>query len=182
MRDPQGQFLRVTVLGKASYKGGVDLDWSQRLYNDLKANLQNLNLESTIHLLYLVTPYDAISTINPQWMTYFNSLSCLDPIEIKAAELIGVRESYLAMRARGVTNFKSKVDDITIARFYLTLVLRDLMAQKSVWEVAAKYNLNRGFIQGLIQRASAFSISVMRFTEELKEFWAYPLLFKDYIP
>ena len=99
MRDPQCQFLRVTVLGKASYKGGVDLDWSQRLYNDLKANLQNLNLESTIHLLYLVTPYDAISTINPQWMTYFKSLSCLDPIEIKAAELIGVRESYLAVRA-----------------------------------------------------------------------------------
>ena len=56
------------------------------------------------------------------------------------------------------------------------------MAQKSVWEVAAKYNLDRGFIQGLIQRASAFSISVMRFTEELKEFWAYPLLFKDFIP
>ena len=38
--DPRGQFLRVTALGKAAYKGGVDLDWSQRLYDDLKANLQ----------------------------------------------------------------------------------------------------------------------------------------------
>ena len=25
-------------------------------------------------------------------------------------------------------------------------------------------------------------MSVMHFTEELKEFWAYPLLFKDFIP
>ena len=180
--DPQGQLLRVTALGKATYKGGVDLDWSQRLYNDLKANLQNLNLECTIHLLYLVTPYDTISTVKPQWMNYFESFSCLDSIEIKAAELIGVRESYLAMRARGVTKSTSKVDDVVIARFYLTLVLRDLMAEKSVWEVAAKFNLDRGFIQVLLQRASAFSICVMHFTEELKEFWAYPLLFKGFIP
>ena len=56
------------------------------------------------------------------------------------------------MRARGVTKSKSKVDDLVIARFYLTLVLRDLMAEKSVWEVAAKFTLDRGFIQGLLQR------------------------------
>ena len=68
------------------------------------------------------------------------------------------------MRARGVTKSTSKVDDIIIARFYLTLVLRDLMAEKSVWEVAAKFTINRGFIQGLLQRASAFSICVMHFT------------------
>ena len=180
--NPPGQFLRVTALGKATYKGGVDLDWSQRLYDDLKANLQNLNLECTIHLLYLVTPYDAISTVKPQWMAYFESFSCLNSIEIKAAELIGVQESYLAMRAGGVTKSKSNVDDLIIARFYLTLVLRDLMAEKSVWEVAAKFTLDRGFIQGLLQRASAFSVCVMHFTEELKEFWAYPLLLKDFIP
>ena len=38
--DPRGRYLRVTALGKAAYKGGVDLDWAQRLYDDLKANLQ----------------------------------------------------------------------------------------------------------------------------------------------
>ena len=182
VQDPCGQFLRVTALGKATYKGGVDVDWSQRLYSDLKANLQNLNLECTIHLLYLVTPYDAISIVKPQWMTYFESFSCLNSTEIKAAEFIGVRESHLAMRARGVTKSTSKVDDMIIARFYLTLVLRDLMAEKTIWEVAAKFTLDRGFIQGLLQRASAFSVCVMHFTEELKEFWAYPLLLKDFIP
>ena len=50
---------------------------------------QHLNLECTIHLLYLVTPYDAVADVKPQWMTYFDTLSTLDPVEIKAAELIG---------------------------------------------------------------------------------------------
>ena len=86
------------------------------------------------------------------------------------------------MRARGVTKSTSKVDDMIIARFYLTLVLRDLMAEKTIWKVAAKFTLDRGFIQGRLQRASAFSVCVMHFTEELKEFWAHPLLLKDFIP
>ena len=38
------------------------------------------------------------------------------------------------------------------------------------------------FLISAIVRASAFSICVLHFTEELKEFWAYPLLLKDFIP
>ena len=63
-----------------------------------------------------------------------------------------MRESYLAMRARGVSKSKGKVDDLVVARFYLTLVLRQLMADKTVWEVAAKFTMDRGFIQSLLQR------------------------------
>ena len=51
---------------------------------------QHLNLECTLHLLYLVTPYDVVADIKPQWMTYFDTVTGLDPIEIKAAELIGM--------------------------------------------------------------------------------------------
>ena len=74
---------------------------------------QHLNLECTIHLLYLVTPYDAVADVKPQWMTYFDTLSALDPVEIKAAELIGkqakapFREQHLAngsIRDRHLTN------------------------------------------------------------------------------
>ena len=64
----------------------------------------------------------------------------------------GIRESYLAMRARGSNKARSKVDELVVSRFYLTLVLSDLMSEKSVWDVAAKFALDRGFIQSLLQR------------------------------
>jgi hypothetical protein len=44
--DPQGNFLKVTCVGQAAYKGGIDLDWAQRLYDDLKANLQVTQVHS----------------------------------------------------------------------------------------------------------------------------------------
>ncbi|KAM6071579.1 helicase POLQ-like isoform 2-T2 [Theristicus caerulescens] len=62
--------LTITPLGKATYKGSIDLAYCNLLYRELKKGLEGLILESNLHLLYLATPYDMTSSCSPDWMIY----------------------------------------------------------------------------------------------------------------
>ncbi|XP_066892063.1 helicase POLQ-like isoform X2 [Kogia breviceps] len=63
--------FHITKLGRASFKGAIDLAYCDSLYRDLKKGLEGLVLESLLHLIYLTTPYDMASQCNPDWMIYF---------------------------------------------------------------------------------------------------------------
>lgn len=63
--------LQVTKLGKATLKGCVDLDAAAQLYQDLRQAQAGLVLMSKLHLMYLVTPYDMVATVQPIPTTYF---------------------------------------------------------------------------------------------------------------
>ncbi|XP_053796521.1 helicase POLQ-like isoform X5 [Vidua chalybeata] len=66
--------LTITPLGKAAYKGSIDLAYCNILYRELKKGLEGLVLESNLHLLYLSTPYDMTSTCSPDWIIYLRQL------------------------------------------------------------------------------------------------------------
>ncbi|XP_063434555.1 helicase POLQ-like isoform X3 [Mytilus trossulus] len=172
--------LEVTPLGRATFKGSVDIDNASLLYNDLKKGEESLVLATYIHLLFLVTPYDMVDMVKPSWIIYFQQLSALDNIELKAASLIGVPESYIAMRASGQCS-RQKVNDFVLNRFYLTLMLYELWKQKSLWEVADKFQQPRGFIQNLLSSAAGFASCVFHFCQELEEFWAYQDLLGNFV-
>ncbi|XP_073897960.1 helicase POLQ-like isoform X3 [Castor canadensis] len=63
--------FHITKLGRASFKGTIDLAYCDILYRDLKKGLEGLVLESLLHLIYLTTPYDLVSQCDPDWMIYF---------------------------------------------------------------------------------------------------------------
>uniref|UniRef100_F6VII6 Helicase, POLQ like n=1 Tax=Equus caballus TaxID=9796 RepID=F6VII6_HORSE len=63
--------FQITNLGRASFKGTIDLAYCDVLYRDLKKGLEGLVLESLLHLIYLTTPYDMASQCDPDWMIYF---------------------------------------------------------------------------------------------------------------
>lgn len=50
-------------------------------------------------------------------------------------------------------------------RFYLTLMLYDLWRQKSLWEVAEKFDQPRGFIQNLLSSTASFGSCVYHFCQ-----------------
>ena len=54
--------------------GSVDLTHSNVLYRDLSKGLEGLLLNSLLHLVYLVTPYDTVSQCKPDWMIYFRQV------------------------------------------------------------------------------------------------------------
>lgn len=53
----------------------VDLSYSGVLHRDLSTGLEALLLNSYLHLVYLVTPYDMIDQCKPDWMIFFRQVS-----------------------------------------------------------------------------------------------------------
>ncbi|XP_023568812.1 helicase POLQ-like isoform X8 [Octodon degus] len=167
--------FHITKLGRASFKGAIDLAYCDTLYRDLKKGLEGLVLENLLHLIYLTTPYDLVSQCDPDWMIYFRQISQLTPAEQNVATLLGVSESYIAKKASGQTTRK-KVDKNIVNRLYLSFVLYALLKETNVWSVSEKFNLPRGSVQNLLTGAASFSSCVLHFCEELEEFWVYRAL------
>uniref|UniRef100_A0A8C2PYA3 Helicase, POLQ like n=1 Tax=Cyprinus carpio TaxID=7962 RepID=A0A8C2PYA3_CYPCA len=156
----------------------IDLSYCDLLYQDLSKGLEGLLLNSFLHLVYLVTPYDMVNQCKPDWMIYFRQFTNLSAAEQKMATAVGVPESFVARKAAGQSVRKS-VDVVVVNRLYLALVLYSLLKETNLWDVSDRFQLTRGFVQTLLSSASAFGSSVLHFTEELEEFWAYKALLSE---
>ncbi|CAH2301640.1 helicase POLQ-like isoform X1 [Pelobates cultripes] len=176
--ESQQIIFEVSKLGLATFKGSIDLDYSGALYCDLKKGLEGLVLESFLHLLYLVTPYDILSNCSPDWMIYFRQFNQLNPTEQKVAASVGVPESFLARKVSGQT-IKNSVDNRVVNRLYLSFVLYNLLKETDLWIVSTKFNMPRGSVQNLLSSSASFSSCVLHFCEELDEFWAYKTLLQE---
>ncbi|XP_056140877.1 helicase POLQ-like [Lampris incognitus] len=177
-RDTQDPILQVTKLGRATYKGAVDLSYCDMLYEDLSKGLDGLMLHSYLHLVYLVTPYDMISQCKPDWMIYLRQFILLSAAEQKMSAAVGVPESFVARKAAGQT-VRKNANMVAVRRLYLAIVLFSLLNDTNVWSTAEKFQLNRGFIQALLNSSSAFCSCVLHFTEELEEFWPFKTLLTE---
>ncbi|RVE66262.1 hypothetical protein OJAV_G00124530 [Oryzias javanicus] len=170
--DGHAPSLQVTRLGRAAYKGGVDLTVCHLLYKDLRGGLDGLLLSSFLHLLYLVTPYDLLPQCSPNWMIFLRQFTSLSAAEQKMSAAVGVPESLVARKAAGQT-VKKGADAAPARRMYLALVLLCLLKETSVWGVAERFQLSRGFVQTLLSSAAAFCSCALHFTEELEELWPF---------
>uniref|UniRef100_A0A8C9X4F6 Helicase POLQ-like n=1 Tax=Sander lucioperca TaxID=283035 RepID=A0A8C9X4F6_SANLU len=173
-----GHTLQVTKLGRATYKGSVDLSYSEVLYRDLSKGLEGLLLNSFLHLVYLVTPYDMIAQCKPDWMLFFRQFTLLSVTEQKMSAAVGVPESFIARKAAGQTVRKG-VNMEPVRRMYLALVLFSLLKDTNLWSVAERFQLSRGFVQSLLSSSSAFCSCVLHFTQELEELWPFKALLTE---
>ncbi|XP_057675710.1 helicase POLQ-like isoform X3 [Corythoichthys intestinalis] len=164
--------LQVTPLGRAAFKGCVDVSHSEALFQDLQKGLEGLVLNSLFHLLFLVTPYDLAAGCTPDWMTFYTQMASLSSAELKVCAAVGVPESLVARKAAGQSVGKS--GDVSAAkRAFLSLVLLALLKDGDIWGVAQKFQLSRGFVQSLLSSSAAFCSCVLHFTQELDSLWAY---------
>ncbi|NWJ10890.1 HELQ Helicase, partial [Crypturellus undulatus] len=170
--------LTITRLGKATYKGSIDLAHCNALYRELKKGLEGLILESNLHLLYLATPYDMIDNCNPDWMIYLRQFNQLSPAEQRIADIVGVPESFITKKASGQA-IRKNVDSAVINRLYLSFVLYTLLKETNVWSVSEKFSMSRGYVQSLLTSAASFASCVLHFCEELEEFWVYKALLTE---
>ncbi|KAG8183223.1 hypothetical protein JTE90_005672 [Oedothorax gibbosus] len=168
----------ITNLGRAAYRGGVDIATMKEFLNRLNQGLSGLVLHSHLHLLYLVTPTDLSSSIRFSSDTLYNSYSKLSPEDLTVAEQIGVTERTIMLMASGRSLGKNQP---LLHHFYLTLILYDLWNQESVWHVAQKYQVHRGVIQNLLNNTSALAATLSNFCQELSEFWAYQQLLPNFV-
>ncbi|XP_030306420.1 helicase POLQ-like [Calypte anna] len=170
--------LTITPLGRATYKGSVDLAYCNLLYRELKKGLEGLVLETNLHLLYLATPYDLTYNCSPDWMIYFRQFNQLSAAEQKVVDIVGVPESFITKKASGQA-IRKNVDTAVVNRLYLTFVLYALLKETNIWSVSEKFNMSRGYVQNLLNSAASFASCVLRFCEELDEFWVYKALLTE---
>ncbi|XP_036138316.1 helicase POLQ-like isoform X2 [Monomorium pharaonis] len=163
--------FQLCDLGQAAMKGPIDLKTAYTLYEDLKAAQKHLILIDNLHLLYLVTPYDSISQITPIGSIYYDVIMELTESQMQVARLLGITEAAANKLRDGI--IPKSVETRVVHRFYVTLIVYELWNHHTVYSVAEKYQVNRGVIQGLLNAVSMFASSVVRFCQELPEFWAF---------
>lgn len=61
----------------------------------------------------------------------------------------------------------------------MTMVLNDLWHLKPVSDAAISFGIDRGVVQSLMGMASIEASCLLKFCEELEEFWAFRELFKN---
>ncbi|XP_039302244.1 helicase POLQ-like isoform X2 [Solenopsis invicta] len=162
--------FQLCDLGQAALKGPIDLKTAYALYEDLKTAQKHLILIDNLHLLYLVTPYDSISQITPVGSIYYDIME-LTESQMQVARLLGITEAAANKLRDGI--IPKSVEKRVVDRFYVTLIVHELWNHHTVYSVAEKYQINRGIVQSLLNAVSMFAFSVVRFCQELPEFWAF---------
>ncbi|XP_048580034.1 helicase POLQ-like isoform X2 [Nematostella vectensis] len=163
--DGEDHQIEITPLGRATYKGSLDIDDTPSVYSEIKRAMGAMVLTNELHLLYLTTPLDQGGTIQPDWMAYQREVATLGPEEQKAAGHIGVTDLYLLGRAYGRRLTKCPVGEEVVHRFYLSLMLYKLMQGSSMWHVSSVFQVSRGFVQNLLTSAASYASCLVRFTE-----------------
>lgn len=170
------QTLEINRLGKAAFKACITLQQANALNNDLLEAAEGLNLKNQLHLLYLATPCDIGQYTAIDASAYQNAYEKLKDDERKTANIIGLTE----VRVRQILQGKKFSSDITcrLNRLFFTLALYDLWYGKTIQEVHLKFKIGRGILQKLMQNAATQASTVLRFSEELEEFWHFKQLFE----
>ncbi|KAK9874987.1 hypothetical protein WA026_005802 [Henosepilachna vigintioctopunctata] len=155
-----------TALGKACLTSSLPPGEGLELFTELEKARQCFVLESELHIIYLVTPYSVCyQWSNMDWMFYLDLWEKLPISMKKVGELVGVRESMIVNATRGKVPESSKL--LIHKRFFIALALQELVNEKQLDEVAAKFSCNRGMLQSLQQSASTFAGMVTSFCKQL---------------
>lgn len=162
--------LQVSSLGKAAVRACLDLNKAKELYEQLEKAKGNLVLVDNLHLLYIITSVERAESFRIDPGTYFNVYVHLTPKQLATAEVIGLTELVAQQIVKGKAFPTSK--EINLKRFYMALMLDDLWNGKPMTDVSRKYAIDRGIVQTLMSNAATNSASILRFCEELNEFWA----------
>ncbi|KAK2579380.1 hypothetical protein KPH14_003244 [Odynerus spinipes] len=163
--------LELCDIGRAAMKACIDLQCAQMLYQDLKIAQKHLILTDYLHLLYLVTPYNVANQIKPIGSVYYDTVLKLSEVQMEIARLLGINEAIISKLQCGI--MPKNVDFKVLQRFYITLMVYEIWNHHTIYSVAEKYQVNKGIVQNLLNTVSSFSYSVVKFCQELNEFWAF---------
>ncbi len=107
---------------------------------------------------------------NIDWYKYFCVWERLSPSLKHVAEILGVRESFLAQAVQGRVPEKTDAQKETLRvhrRFYTALALHDLVHEIPIIHVARQYGATKGLLQTLQSAAGTFAGMVTVFCNKL---------------
>jgi hypothetical protein len=92
-------------------------------------------------------------------------------VEQHVAHLIGVNSMVIYKKAASLRiekrEYEDRLDGIRYARFFIALILHDLLAEKTIQDIIQKYQCTKSFVQQLQQSTAVFTSIVQIFAEHL---------------
>lgn len=166
-----GDTLTVSRLGRAAIKGNVKYTLAQKLYSDLLEARERLSVNTYLHLMFLVIPYESVQTVNINPNVFDKAHTLLGKEELKLANTLRINEGTIA---RMMSGRKVKtVTEETLKRFYCAMKLHVTWCKQGVWEASVLLGSERGELQHLLNTTTSFASCVSHFCTELEELWAF---------
>ena len=123
------------------------------------------------YLLFQVTPtYMNDQWPDLDWYTYYTIWERLSSQSKRVAEMVGVKESFLARAMQNRINTSNEEQKRMLRihrRFYAALVLQDFCNEIPIKDVSRKYKIHKGLLQSLQNSAATFAGMVTVFCRKL---------------
>ncbi|XP_057854248.2 helicase and polymerase-containing protein TEBICHI isoform X1 [Cryptomeria japonica] len=193
--DQQSQVYSTTPLGRAAFGSSLSPEESLTVLEDLARAREGFVLASDLHLLYEITPINV--DIQPDWELYYQRFMELCPLDQAVGNRVGIMEPFLMRMAHGAPilqhdkssrNGKSPRDKSSrllanrknssstpsieqtlrvCRRFYVALMLAQLVQEVPLNVVCEDFKVPRGMIQVLQESAGRFASMITAFCERL---------------
>ncbi|KAF7995969.1 hypothetical protein HCN44_007936 [Aphidius gifuensis] len=155
-------YLELSNLGKVAMKANIDLKTAYILAEDLKTPQKQLILLNDLHLLYFITPYDFSDKFRVDGLVLYDKIMSLPESLMVVSRLLIINEMTVTKLREGVVPKSASVK--VVSRFYLTLILYELNNQQPIHIIMIS--------------AASFANCIIKFCQEIPEFWAFPDLIK----
>ena len=132
--------IKPSRLGRAVVAGNIDLGWTEQLYRDLKDARPGLAVDTSLHLLFLITPYDLADQVFYDPATFHHIFLALKPAEVAVCRGLGVTECVMVKLLCG-GSIKKALKPI-LSRLYCALILLALWQADPVHEVAQRFQVD----------------------------------------
>uniref|UniRef100_A0A6G1SF02 DNA polymerase theta n=1 Tax=Aceria tosichella TaxID=561515 RepID=A0A6G1SF02_9ACAR len=159
---------KPTRLGNAVLNSGIHPDESLELIQDLMKARQGFCLLNDLHIIYQVTPNDiARSADLKDWQHYSKIWNDLDDICQYVGERVGIDELVIARRARGFSHILSDDKERVYRRFWVALIINDLVKEMQLFEICKKFRMSKAFVQQAQRAVAQFAGVISIFCQEL---------------
>ncbi|XP_050714708.1 helicase POLQ-like isoform X2 [Eriocheir sinensis] len=166
-----GDILEVSKLGRAAIKGNVKFTVAQRLFNDLLEARDRLSVNTYLHLIHLVIPYESVQAVKINPNVFQRAYSMLGKEELKLASALRIHDGVIARMISG-KRIKNVTEEV-LKRFYSAMKLHVVWCRQGVWEASSQLGCQRGDLQQLLNSTTAFASCVSHYCAELEQLWAF---------
>lgn len=121
--DNSEQRLVATCLGKACLSASIPPRDGLLLFEELQRARKCFVLDTELHVVYLVTPFNSSSQINQiDWMIFMDLWRSLSESERRVGQLVGVEERFLVTAMRGIVKPGKSVSPINLVTVLSLLI------------------------------------------------------------
>ncbi|CAF1126197.1 unnamed protein product, partial [Didymodactylos carnosus] len=161
-----------TQLAYACINSSLSPDNALVLLSELNKAQRSFVLENDLHILYLIIPFNLVQQLGTlEWKNYHEIWERMSVDLQCVGKTIGINENALFKKAAGHKLDKREYDEsqdcYRYARFYIALILNDLLLEIPMNKLINKYMITKGFIQSLQQATAAFTGIVETFCDRL---------------